>query len=348
MPNPLTALLIATTLAAGGLLLFWPETGLWGRWRRSLRLGERVAIEDALKHIYKCEVNRRQPTVDSLAGALQITHNRVAGLLTRMEALALLQMGKEGLRLTPKGRESALHILRAHRLWERYLAEETGFSEAEWHGRADRQEHALSPSEADALAAQLGNPTHDPHGDPIPSARGRFQRHGGRPLTAVEGDELLRIVHLEDEPEAVYAQLVAEGLHVGMPVRVVERTPQRIHFWADGDEHVLAPLIAANISVVSLAGEAVVEPGGEPLANLSPGQQGRVTGISPTCRGPRRRRLMDLGVLPGTCIEAEFSNPSGDPTAYRIRGAVIALRREEAGQILVERTGQEETVPEQM
>ncbi len=52
-----------------------------------------------------------------------------------------------------------------------------------------------------------------------------------------------------------------------------------------------------------------------------------------TCTGADRRRMMDLGILPGTKIEIELTNPLGDPTAYRIRGAVVALRREQARQI---------------
>ncbi len=88
--------------------------------------------------------------------------------------------------LTPAGQESALHIIRAHRLWERYLADETGFSEAEWHAQAEFLEHELEPSDVNALSAQLGNPLHDPHGDPIPTAGGDLVTHGGMPLPALE------------------------------------------------------------------------------------------------------------------------------------------------------------------
>jgi DtxR family Mn-dependent transcriptional regulator len=73
----------------------------------------------------------------------------------------------------------------------------------------------------------------------------------------------------------------------------------------------------------------------ERLSSLMPGEAGEVAGISRACHGPERRRLMDLGILPGTPIEAEMSSPSGDPTAYRVRGALIALRREQADLIHV-------------
>jgi Fe2+ transport system protein FeoA len=66
------------------------------------------------------------------------------------------------------------------------------------------------------------------------------------------------------------------------------------------------------------------------LRDLKPGQQAKVVNISQWCQGAERRRFMDLGIVPGTVIEAEMTSPSGDPTAYNIRGAIIALRREQA------------------
>jgi DtxR family Mn-dependent transcriptional regulator len=166
--------------------------------------------------------------------------------------------------------------------------------------------------------------------------------HGGRPLTTLEVDELARIVHLEDEPPTVYAQLVAERLRPGTQLRLAEISPQRVRFWADGDEHVLAPIVAANVSVVPLpqSQEAPESVPSERLADLKPGEKARVVNISPASRGTERRRLLDLGILPGTLVEAEMTSPSGDPTAYRIRGAVIALRREQAKHIYI--THQEE------
>lgn len=344
MPDPLWALTVGAGLALLLAALFWPERGLWPRWRRTRELTERVLTEDALKHIHKCEMKGRRPTVESLAGALQVPRDRVAQLLTQMEQLGLLTSRGGELHLTAAGRNAALHIIRAHRLWERYLADQTGYSEADWHGQAERLEHTLEPAEVEELAAQLGHPTHDPHGDPIPDAAGRFVAHGGQPLTALPVDTPAQIVHIEDEPEVVYAQLAAEGLYPGMAVRLIEVTPQRVRFWANGDEHVLAPLLAANISVVPRPAEAEARreeaearPPAMPLSALRLGEQAEVVGISPRCRGPERRRFMDLGILPGTVVTAELVSPSGDPTAYRIRDALIALRKEQADLIHVVR-----------
>ncbi len=337
MPDPLLALAIGALLLAAVLLIFWPKRGLLQRWRERARVSDRVRIEDALKHIHKGEMHGRQPTLESVAGALGVSTDGAAALLSRMQALGLVSAAGGDLALTLQGRDAALHIIRAHRLLESYLADQTGFDEQEWHQQAERLEHDLAPAQVDALAAQLGRPTHDPHGDPIPDADGSYVYHGGRPLPALALDAPARIVHIEDEPATVYAQLVAEGLYPGMAVRLMEVSPTRVRFWADGDEHLLAPLMAANISVRPI--EAAALPVGaapalgetaDTLATLRPGQQGQVVALSPRMRGAERRRMMDLGILPGAVIAAELISPSGDPTAYRIRGAMIALRREQA------------------
>jgi len=331
MPDPLISLIAAGLLTALAVLFFYPVRGFIPRWQHARHMNERVLTEDTLKHIFRCETHGHHPTVQSVAGALNISTNEVTNILTKMQTSDLVQIEGDKPKLTPTGRNYALRIIRAHRLWERYLADETGYSKAEWHERADRFEHSLSAEQVNALSSQLGNPTHDPHGDPIPTASGELRPHGGKPLTAMEPGQPVRIVHIEDEPETVYAQLVAEGLHPGMIVRINEMTHQRVRFWAGGDEHLLAPIVAANISVLPVARtDDLVESVGDKLSGLDLGDKGYVVGISPATHGPERRRLMDLGIIRGTVIKAEFRSPSGDPTAYSIRGATIALRQEQA------------------
>lgn len=338
MPAPLIYLLIAAALTAVLILFFWPERGLFWRWQRSRALSERVLREDALKHLFQSQMDGEKPTIHSLAGTLQVGENRAAEILADLQTHELVETQGSDLVLTPAGRDYALRILRAHRLYERYLADETGYKEAEWHSHAHQSEHQMSVEEVAALAARLGHPTHDPHGDPIPGADGFVVYPGNSlPLTALKPDTTARITHLEDEPEVVYAQLVAEGLHVGQVVRLLEATPQRVRFWGAGDEHVLAPLVAANIAVIPIPDEVIEEaPTGRPLTILKPGQAGKVLSLSPRLRGSERRRLMDLGLLPGTTITAEMTSAGGDPTAYRVRGALIALRKTQSDLIFVE------------
>lgn len=306
---------------------------------------ERILIEDALKHLYQCQTDGRLPSIEGVAGTLHLKRGKAAALIDRMAAHHLLVVRGDSFRLTPAGEEYALQVIRAHRLWERYLADETGFREGEWHHRADQQEHTISPAEADALAARLGHPTHDPHGDPIPTAQGEMPPQAGQPLTTLAPGATARIVHLEDEPQVVYAQLIAEGLSPNMQLEVQAVSATRIRFQAGGADHVLAPMVAANISVIPLPER---QPNGTEaglsLADLEPGQTGRVTGLSWACRGAERRRLMDLGILPGTVITAELRSPGGDPTGYQIRGALIALRREQAALIHISLLPEKEQV----
>jgi DtxR family Mn-dependent transcriptional regulator len=293
-------------------------------------MSHRAHSEDALKYIYKTRNAGRHVTLEGVAGTLLTDRDEAARLLTRMQSAGLVEQSGGDIALTPTGTRTALHVIRAHRLLERYLADETGFDEETWHGRADELEHSLSPIEANNLSSRLGNPTYDPHGDPIPTSQGELVPHGGRPLSSMPAGFQGRIVHLEDEPELLFAQLVAEGLYPGMPVRVVEISPERVRFWANGDEHVLAPIVANNVSVIEekQPEESDVQP--ISLSSLQVGEAAIVSHISPACRGRERRRFLDLGILPGTRISAEFRSPSGDPVAYRIRGALIALRNGQA------------------
>jgi Fe2+ transport system protein FeoA len=81
-------------------------------------------------------------------------------------------------------------------------------------------------------------------------------------------------------------------------------------------------------------------PPATPLSALAPGEGGRVVALAPACGGPQRRRLLDLGVVPGTWVVHELAAPGGDPMAFRIRGALIALRRDQAALVHVERLGE--------
>jgi DtxR family Mn-dependent transcriptional regulator len=338
VPDPFTALVIGLALIALSLFLFWPDRGLIVRWGRMRRISTRVLREDALKHICIAEFEGHCPTLQSVAGALHMRTNDSAALLADLERRELVTSQGDRLCLTPAGRDLALHVIRAHRLWERHLAEETGYAETEWHAQAERYEHELSPRDADALDARLGHPVHDPHGDPIPTAAGAHVTPSGQRLTAMALDQPLRVAHIEDEPEAVYAQLIAEGVYPGLELRLLEVSPQRVRFWANGDEHTLAPIVAANLSVVPAPREMPEATHvGERLSALKRGEQATVTAISPRCRGPERWRLMDLGILPGTVITAELFSRGGDPTAYRVRDTLLALRREQADLIHITR-----------
>lgn len=337
MPDPLLLLGSAAGLLIVGVGLFWPDWGVVPRWRAIRRVTSRVLQEDAIKHIQKMALGGRRSTLQSVAGALEIDRDQTCEILAELEEGGMLAREGETLNLTAEGRRMAVNIIRAHRVWEQYLAVNTGYRESEWHAQADYHEHNLTPDEVDELARSLGHPPLDPHGDPIPTRDGEVNAYRGDPLTELSVNQLGRIAHVGDEPEAVAAQIRAEGLAPGMLVRVIESDARRVRFWAGEEEHLLAPVVAAKIAVIPLVeGGIEEEPAGRPLSELAVGQRGKVVALSRRCRGPERRRMMDMGVLPGTVIEPELASPGGDPRAYRVRGALIALRDEQAQWIRVE------------
>jgi DtxR family Mn-dependent transcriptional regulator len=333
MVDPLTSLIVGFVII---LFLTWaylPRKGLLARWKRSKKNTHRVLIEDSLKHLYNCEYNGINCTLNSVAGNVSISADEAAKVINKLEELELITSHETGISLTPEGRAYALRIIRTHRLWEKYLADETSVGEEDWHIAAEEIEHNITPAQADALAAQIGNPVFDPHGDPIPSAKGDLPVKKGTALNTLKTGEFARIIHIEDEPNAIYSQLVAAGLYPGMQVKMIESSKDRINFLANGEEVVLAPLFAKNVTIIPIKDEPTVKGKFKSLSSLSVGEKGTVLGISKRCRGQQRRRLMDLGVVPGTEIEAEMKSIGGDPVAYRIRGASIALRKNQADKI---------------
>jgi Fe2+ transport system protein FeoA len=104
---------------------------------------------------------------------------------------------------------------------------------------------------------------------------------------------------------------------------------------SDGEKvFALAPLAAANVFVAPAERGARAEPA-LTLAGLKRGQQAAVRQLDDSLQGFTRRRLLDLGLTPGTTVTAELNSLFGDPAAYRVRGALIALRRDQAAQVLI-------------
>ncbi len=331
-PDPALALLAFLALSVLGAVLFWPGRGIGPRLRRIARLTERVRLEDVLKQLYKLDYDRLPATAESVAGGVQFSRAQVIRLLQKLEEKELVTGGSAGFQLTEAGKTQALHIVRAHRIWERFLADRTGTRPEDWHGHAERREHVLSVAETEDLAAALGHPVYDPHGDPIPTAEGEMPARSGVPLSALDPGERGLITHLEDEPQEIYRELVALELGLMTPVERLEGEAGRVRFRSGEMIRDVSSAVARNVTVE--VSDAVTDTGPSPtLADLEPGDSATVAAISPLCRGPARRRLLDLGVVPGTVIHARMRSAAGDPVAYDVRGALIALRREQAAHI---------------
>lgn len=331
------SLVFAFLLAA----IFHPQRGLLVQWRARSVSGRRNQVEDALKYLLKQEQSGRHASPEALAGAMHLSGTEILGLITRMEAQGLLKTLGGGLHLTPDGERWALHVVRAHRLWERYLADEARLPLQQVHREAERREHGMTPEQLDDLEASLGHPDHDPHGDPIPSRLGAVQAAGGTPLTAWSADIPGQIVHLEDEPPLAYAQILAEGLRLGQTVRVLQATSERVVLSDGENEYRLAPAVAANVHLAPIPEALEAQSGVMLLSQLPDGAAGEVVALDDACQGFTRRRLLDLGMTPGARLRAEMRNFFGDPRAYRVRGTLIALRREQAAQVWVKSIGME-------
>jgi DtxR family Mn-dependent transcriptional regulator len=337
MVDPAFALAVFAALVAVVAALAWPRRGLLAPLARTSRLTERVLLEDALKHVYTCESIGRVCSLESVAGQLEVSTGKAAALLARLAESDLVRSTETGPQLTDLGRESALRLVRTHRLWERYLADRTGVPAGEWHAEAERMEHTLSAEQADALASRLGHPAWDPHGDPIPTPGGHLPEVERVTLAGAEVGRTVEIIHLEDEPREIYDALLADGLGLGARLDVVERSDRTVRVRSRGREWPIAGVVARNVSVRLLPESETADEPADTLLDLARGEVGTVLDLSPACQGSQRRRLLDLGVVKGTEIRSELVSAAGDPVAYRVRGALIALRREQAAWIRIER-----------
>lgn len=335
--NPIYELMIGVFILVMLFFLFKPQRGLLSKLMKMKKDRSRELIEDALKHLYDCEYKAIDCSLNSMSGNLSLSGDKTAKVISRLEAMDLISLRENKIILTPEGRSYALRIVRIHRLWERYLADNTSMKETEWHQIAEAKEHKTTDDDVKKLAAHLGNPLIDPHGDPIPSESGEIPKRKGIALNNLENGTFAAIIHIEDEPKEVFAQFSALGLYPGMQIYLVENSKERIRFEADGDECLLAPILASNITVIPISEKEQVRESFETLSSLKQDEAAMIVGISKAMRGQQRRRMLDYGVVPGTIVRAQLRSLSGDPTAYDIRGAMIALRRNQSDLIYIKR-----------
>jgi DtxR family Mn-dependent transcriptional regulator len=331
--SPIATWVLAFLLAAAAV--FWPRLGLRDQMRTRRARQQRWHFEDALKHVLAWQQRGQDATPESLGGALGLPQRKILQLITRMEERRLLQSSGGALRLTSSGEQWALHVVRAHRLWERYLADDAGMPMGKLHQAAEKAEHHLSAENLDVLEAHLGHPERDPHGDPIPAADGSLPPVDAVPLSDWPESKAARIVHIEDEPDVIFQQILAEGLRPGTTIRILENTPRRLVVSDGRDEHRLARVVAANIQVAAVSPGKERPAGARRLSELTAGQAAEVIELDSQTRGFSRRRLLDLGLTPQARVEAALENFFGDPRGYRVRGTLIALRRQQADHVWV-------------
>lgn len=298
-----------------------------------MNTNEQTLIQHILKFLAECEYERLDVSAKSIADKLLVPAEQVDQLLKDLRTAGLV--APDSLVLTASGREYALQVLQAHRLYETYLARKTGIPESAWHKLADEREHALSREEVRKLAEELGHPRFDPHGDPIPTANGDMPVKRGRPLTDHPSGWAGRVVHIEDEPSHLYSLIARAGISTDTVLRIDRKSETGMHIYLEGQTFLFPPEVTAQITVVELEPDETFDESIRRLSSLRIGDKAEILGMSSLCRGLERNRLLDLGVVPGTITTAELMNPSGSPVGYRIRGACIALRKEQADHIRI-------------
>lgn len=164
----LILVLVALTLA-GALSIGARARALW---RHARELRHREQLENALKQLLAGAADRQTVPIDQLATALQQSTAATRQTVDHLCRERLATSDADGVRLTESGVRLALQVVRAHRLWERYFADEADMPLARIHDAAERAEHRLTPEALEQLSAALGHPEVDPHGSPIPTSAG--------------------------------------------------------------------------------------------------------------------------------------------------------------------------------
>jgi DtxR family Mn-dependent transcriptional regulator len=185
------------------------------------------AVEDYSKAIFALESRGEEPvSTNALAERLGITPGSVSAMLRRLDELGLITHEPyRGVRLTDDGRRIALEVIRHHRLLESYLAEALGMPWDRVHDEAEVLEHVLSDDLEELIAAKLGHPTVDPHGDPIPSADLELEERATDRMENMQpGDEGLFVRVSDSDPEML-RYLSERGISPGDSFAVRERQP---------------------------------------------------------------------------------------------------------------------------
>lgn len=236
--------------------------------RRSLFISKKedVPLEDLMKKMYSKQMECI--TLDCATSFWNIREEKAQSFLLKATKRGwLTTLDYKTFTLTDAGKNMGQHLSRAHRLYETYLAEKTGYSSEEWHKLAEKMEHKLSPQKLEELSVSLHHPKYDPHGSPIPQPN--------------------------------------EEIPIAPPYKY-DITPK----------------------------------GNSSLWDLEFGEVAKVKGLGYQLAGDRRKRLLDLGFVKGSLVRLYLCSPTGDTKAFLVRNAAIALRKEQAGYIYIDKVEQ--------
>jgi DtxR family transcriptional regulator, Mn-dependent transcriptional regulator len=185
------------------------------------------AVENYAKAIYSLQHRTGEPVAtNDLADRLQVTPASASGMIKKLADQGLVEhVPYRGVQLTHDGEQVALEVLRHHRLLELYLVEQLGVPWDRVHEEAEALEHVISEDLEARIAAKLGNPTHDPHGDPIPDAKLKIDESTTRSLADLEPGDRGRFVRVSDSDPAMLRYLSERGVTLGDALEVLDRQP---------------------------------------------------------------------------------------------------------------------------
>jgi len=213
------------------------------------------AVEDYCKAVFALESRSEEPvTTNALAERLGVTPGSVSAMLKRLDELGLITHAPyRGVRLTDQGRRLALEVVRHHRLLELFLSDVLEMPWDRVHAEAEVLEHVLSEEVEALIAAKLGDPTVDPHGDPIPSADLELQERGSRSLDSLQAGDRGVFVRVSDTDPEMLRYLDGCGISPGDAFLVRERQPFGgplfVSFGSHDREHALGRELASAMRV---------------------------------------------------------------------------------------------------
>jgi DtxR family transcriptional regulator, Mn-dependent transcriptional regulator len=189
--------------------------------------GRTSAIEDYAKAIYALERRGSEPvTTNALAGRLGVTPGSASGMVKRLGELGLAEHRPyHGVSLTEDGRRVALEVMRHHRLLELYLVESLGVPWDRVHAEAEVLEHVLSEELEELIAAKLGDPTHDPHGDPIPTRELTIEEAPTQSLQSLAPGDRGTFARVSDSNPEMLRFLADRGIAPGGELEVIDKQP---------------------------------------------------------------------------------------------------------------------------
>ena len=211
------------------------------------------AVQDYLKKIYKLQTQQNDTvSTTDISKELGVSSASVTGMLKRLAAMAFVEYSSyKGVKLTAAGEKIALEIIRHHRLLETYLKELLNYPLDKIHDEACRLEHVISEEFADKITEMLGNPTHDPHGHPIPSKDGKITESKETPLSDCASGINVVIRRLNDEDSKLLGYLEKIGLIPNVKFEILDKAPFNgpITIKQMGDEKILGHEVASSIFV---------------------------------------------------------------------------------------------------